>query len=164
MENRQTSRPLSLRTLLRKDVLTGLLFIAFASLGLWLSRDYPIGTALRMGTGYMPRLLCWVLLGLGGLVMLQGVFAAVDEDEARVSTAGAWRPLLFVTAALVLFAVSLERLGLVIAIALLTAVGAFAGRELRVIETVIAGAVLIALSWAIFILGLGITIPVWPEW
>jgi hypothetical protein len=24
--------------------------------------------------------------------------------------------------------------------------------------------VLIALSWGIFILGLGLTIPVWPEW
>jgi putative tricarboxylic transport membrane protein len=24
--------------------------------------------------------------------------------------------------------------------------------------------VLIALSWAIFIVGLGLTIPVWPEW
>jgi hypothetical protein len=24
--------------------------------------------------------------------------------------------------------------------------------------------VLIVLSWAIFILGLGLTIPVWPEW
>jgi hypothetical protein len=27
-----------------------------------------------------------------------------------------------------------------------------------------AALVLIALSWGIFILGLGLTIPVWPEW
>ena len=39
------------------------LFMAVAVFGLWLSRDYPIGTALRMGTGYVPRLLCWILLG-----------------------------------------------------------------------------------------------------
>ena len=51
--------------LLRKDVLAGLMFIAVAALGLWLSRNYPVGTTLRMGTGYVPRLLCWVLLGLG---------------------------------------------------------------------------------------------------
>jgi hypothetical protein len=27
-----------------------------------------------------------------------------------------------------------------------------------------AAVVLIALSWSIFIVGLGLTIPVWPEW
>ena len=53
------------RILPRPDVLAGLMFIAIAALGLWVSRDYPVGTALRMGTGYVPRLLCWILLGLG---------------------------------------------------------------------------------------------------
>ena len=36
--------------LARKDVLAGLLFSAVALLGLWLSRDYPIGSALRMAS------------------------------------------------------------------------------------------------------------------
>ncbi|MCX7312698.1 MAG: hypothetical protein NTV56_13475 [Alphaproteobacteria bacterium] len=44
--------------LARADVLSGLLFVAIAAFGLWASRNYPVGTALRMGTGYMPRLLC----------------------------------------------------------------------------------------------------------
>ena len=62
----QTSMVSSASKLLhRKDVLAGLLFIAVAVLGLWASRNYPIGTATRMGTGYVPRLLCWILLGLG---------------------------------------------------------------------------------------------------
>jgi len=43
-------------------------------------------------------------------------------------------------------------------------VGAVAARGLRLLETVAAALVLIALSWGIFILGLGLTIPVWPEW
>src|SRR6476661_7747353 len=98
--------------LARRDVLAGLLFVGVALLGLWLSRDYPIGTALRMGTGYVPRLLC----------------------------------------------------GLVLSILLLIGVGSVAARELRPIETGMAALVLIALSWGIFILGLGLTIPVWPEW
>jgi putative tricarboxylic transport membrane protein len=66
------------RVLARRDVLAGLLFIAVAVLGLWLSRDYPIGTALRMGTGYVPRLLCWLLLGLGAVVLVQGLREAQD--------------------------------------------------------------------------------------
>ena len=157
----QASKPAVLQVLGRNDVLAGLLFMAVAAFGLWVSRDYPVGTALRMGTGYVPRLLCWALLGLGALIMIQGW-----REPARAMPAQptAWRAVISVTAALVLFALSIERLGLVVAILLLAGVGALATRALRPLETALAALVLIALSWAVFIAGLGLTIPVWPEW
>jgi hypothetical protein len=156
----------------RKDVLAGLLFIAVGTLGLWLSRDYPVGTAFRMGTGYMPRLLCWILLGLGAIVLVLGlrdgqVHGLRDGHAAPAGSAAgipAWRPVLFVTAGLVVFGLAIERLGLVLAVFLLVGLAAVAGRGLRPIETVVAALVLIALCWAIFILALGLTIQVWPEW
>jgi putative tricarboxylic transport membrane protein len=153
-----------LRVLLRRDVLAGLLFIAVAALGLWLSRDYPIGTALRMGTGYVPRLLCWLLLGLGVIVLVQGLREAQDARPLSADDIPALRPVIFVTASLVIFGLSIERLGLVVSILLLIGVGAVAARGLRPLETLAAALVLIILSWGIFILGLGLTIPVWPEW
>jgi putative tricarboxylic transport membrane protein len=151
--------------LARKNVLAGLLFCAVALIGLFLSRDYPIGTAVRMGTGYVPRLLCWILLGLGILVLAQGL-REVDAERSRLSSSGAsaWRPVIFVTASLVIFGLSIERLGLVASILLLIGVGAVGARGLRPLETLTAALVLIVLSWGIFILGLGLTIPVWPEW
>jgi putative tricarboxylic transport membrane protein len=152
------------RMLARKDVLAGLLFIGVAVLGLWLSRDYPIGTALRMGTGYVPRLLCWLLFGLGVVVLVQGLREAQDSRALSSADVSAWRPLVFVPASLVIFGLSIERLGLVISILLLIGVGAVAARGLRPLETLAAALVLILLSWGIFILGLGLTIPVWPEW
>jgi putative tricarboxylic transport membrane protein len=152
------------RMLARKDVLAGLLFIAVAAIGLWLSRDYPIGTALRMGTGYVPRLLCWLLLGLGVVVLVQGLREAQDARPLSAGDISALRPVVFVTASLVIFGLSIERLGLVVSILLLTGVGAVAARGLRPLETLAAALVLIVLSWGIFILGLGLTIPVWPEW
>jgi putative tricarboxylic transport membrane protein len=145
-------------------VLSGLLFIIIALLGLWLSRDYPIGTALRMGTGYVPRLLCWILLGLGTVILVQGLREAQTARALSVGDASAWRPVVFVTASLVIFGLSIERLGLVVSILLLIAVGSVAARGLQPLETLVAALVLIALSWAIFIVGLGLTIPVWPEW
>jgi putative tricarboxylic transport membrane protein len=152
------------RVLGRKDVLAGLLFIAVAALGLWLSRDYPIGTALRMGTGYVPRLLCWLLLGLGAIILVQGLREAQDARPLSSDDVSALRPVVFVTASLVIFGLSIERLGLVVSILLLIGVGAVAARGLRPLETLAAALVLIVLSWGIFILGLGLTIPVWPEW
>ena len=147
--------------LARADVAAGLLFIAIAAFGLWVSHDYAVGTALRMGTGYMPRLLCWMLLGLGAIILTQGLRAPAEPLRSRPS---AWRAVISVTAGLVVFGLSIERLGLVLAIVLLTGIGAFATRALRPIETAIAAAALVALSWAVFILGLGLTIPVWPDW
>jgi hypothetical protein len=72
--------------------------------------------------------------------------------------------VVFVTLSLVIFALTLERLGLVIAIFLLIGIGSLATRNLRPLETLMAALVLVVLSWGIFILGLGLTIPVWPEW
>ena len=107
-------------------MLSGLLFIAIAAFGLWASRNYPVGTALRMGTGYMPRLLCWLLLGLGVIVLVQGLR---QHAVPLRSSAQAWRAVLSVTLSLVAFGLSIERLGLVLAILLLTGIGALATRS-----------------------------------
>src|SRR5215510_6760132 len=117
--------------LARTDVLAGLLFIAVAVLGLWISREYPIGTALRMGTGYVPRLLCWLLLGLGAVVLVQGLREAQGARALSSSDVSALRPVVFVTASLVIFGLSIERLGLVLSILLLIGVGAAADRDAR---------------------------------
>ena len=193
-ERPETPGAAVLQVLARTDVLAGLLFIGLALLGLWLSRDYPIGTALRMGTGYVPRLLCWILLGLGAVILVQGLRAALASEasgqrghfiarapdtrpepgsSARAaqraqppssSRVSAWRPVVCVAVSLTIFGLSIERLGLVVSILLLVSVAALAARRLRPLETLAAALVLIVLSWSIFILGLGLTIPVWPEW
>src|SRR5262249_25503611 len=115
------------QALTRKDVLSGLLFVTGALAGLWLSRHYPIGPALRMGTGYVPRLLCWILFGLGIVILVQGLREA---QPARLASdeASAWRAVVFVTTGLVIFGLSIERLGLVVSILLLIGVGAVAAR------------------------------------
>ncbi|MBK5959038.1 hypothetical protein CCR97_12580 [Rhodoplanes elegans] len=152
------------RRLIHRDVLAGLLFVAIAGFGLWLSQDYPIGTARRMGTGYVPRLLCWILLGLGAVVAFRGFMAAGAERSEFPIGREAARPVILVFLALVVFGVSLERLGLVLSILLLVAIGTLAGRGLRVAEAALAAVFLVGLAWAVFIAGLGLTIPVWPVW
>ncbi|MPZ38898.1 MAG: hypothetical protein GEU95_12700 [Rhizobiales bacterium] len=153
----------------RKNVLSGLMFIAIAAFGLWVSRNYPIGTTLRMGTGYVPRLLCWLLMGLGAIVLVQGVLEtepprpprerSPDDDELAKL-----RPVVAVTVSLIAFALALETLGLVLSILVLVAIARFATRELKASETLAAAVGLSVLTWAIFIAGLGLPIPLWPDW
>ena len=150
------------RILLQKDVLAGLFLMAVAVLGLWLSRDYQIGTALRMGTGYVPRLLCWVLLALGLVVLLLGLRAGAPKVGPFAEFW--WRPFVFVPLSLLAFVYTIERLGAVIASALLIGIGALAARDLRPLEVLATAVVLIALCWFIFIWGLGLPISTWPDW
>jgi hypothetical protein len=89
------------RVLQGKDVLAGLLFIGIAGFGLWVSRTYPVGTASRMGTGYVPRLLLWVLLGLGGSILALGLWKADQPQDSDITARAAWRPVVFVASSLV---------------------------------------------------------------
>jgi Tripartite tricarboxylate transporter TctB family len=69
-----------------------------------------------------------------------------------------------VTLALIAFALALETLGLVLSIFLLALIASTARGELKLWETLAAAAGLSVLTWAIFVLGLSLPIPVWPEW
>src|ERR1043165_2289400 len=124
----QATRRSGWQVLAHKHVLSGAMFCAIAIFGLWVSRNYPIGTALRMGTGYVPRLLCWLLLGLGVVIFLQGLYEA--ERSRPRGGLSAWRAVTFVPASLVIFGLSIERLGLVVAILLLIGIGSRAARDL----------------------------------
>src|SRR5262245_33284717 len=162
----------ALRVLDRKNVLAGLMFMGVGALGLFVSRNYPIGTALRMSTGYVPRLLCWLLIGLGSVILVQGLFEPETASRAEPPTepppseppalARLW-PVLVVAGSLVAFALAIERLGLVVSILMLTGIGALAARGIKSWEVLATALGLILLSWAIFVRGLGLTIPVWPE-
>jgi hypothetical protein len=145
----------------RKDVLAGLMFVALAAFGLWASRNYPIGTSTRMGTGYVPRLLCWILLGLGLLVFVQGLR---QLNGALAPSPSIWRAIVFVPASLLVFALLIGPWGVVAATVALVVVGSLAGRESRLLEVAGAAIFLVFLTLVIFVWGVGLPIPVWPEW
>lgn len=142
-----------------KDFLAGLMFMGIGVLGLWLSRDYPVGTALRMGTGYVPRLLCWIMVALGGAVIMMGLRSGdrlVGDAPFRL------RPFVLIPAALVAFALTIESLGIVVAGLLLVVIGGLASSTSRPLEVLAAALVLVFFIWACFVWTLGLPIPVWP--
>ncbi|MCB4771296.1 tripartite tricarboxylate transporter TctB family protein [Ancylobacter sp. Lp-2] len=142
----------------RPDLWAGVMFAAIGAAGLYLMRGYEMGTAARMGAGYVPRLVCWGLVALGSVIALRG-FSAEREEEDGV----AWRPLAFVSLAIVAFGLMVERTGLVAAAAGLIGLGALAGRDVRPLETLTLGAALIAGSVLVFVWCLGLSLPIWPE-
>jgi len=61
-----------------KDLISAGLLIGLAVIGLWLNGDHNLGTARRMGPGYMPMLVFWLQIGLGSLVLFFGLFNGPD--------------------------------------------------------------------------------------
>ena len=68
-----------------KDLISAAILIAFAVVGLWLNMDHTLGTARRMGPGYMPWLALWLLLGLSVIVLILGLFNGPDPIEKWTS-------------------------------------------------------------------------------
>jgi len=61
-----------------KDVASGVILILFAAVALWLNQEHSLGSARRMGPGYMPMLVFWVLLGLGIIILGTAFFSGPD--------------------------------------------------------------------------------------
>ncbi|MGH8334146.1 MAG: hypothetical protein ACRES0_27530, partial [Pseudomonas sp.] len=54
-----------------QDIAAGIFFIALGALGLALGWDYPFGTTARLGAGFVPKLLCGMLVTVG--IIIAGV-------------------------------------------------------------------------------------------
>jgi hypothetical protein len=137
-----------------KDFLAGLLFIAFGGAAVYFARDYPMGWIERMGPGYFPTVLGWVLCLFGASVMLRGLITG----EA-VKGAWGWRPLGFLTFAIVVFGATMETIGLVPSLIMLIFVAALAGRDFRLKEVVLLAILMSAFTAGVFIYGLNLPYP-----
>jgi len=141
---------------LNRDLVAGLMFVVWGVAGLWIASDYPRGTALRMGPGYMPLLLCWGLVILGGVIAIKGLMTT------GVSlTAWHLRPLILVLAAIVAFAVLIEPAGLAIATVAIVLIGAAGGIEFRWREALALALGLALICVVLFVQILGQPFAVW---
>lgn len=140
-----------------KDFWSGLMFLAFAAVALFTARGYSLGTAGRMGPGYFPILLGGVL-GLLGLVLVARSLVIGGEAIGRPRLV----PLIVIALAVCLFALAIERLGLLIALIATTAVSALASRESRPLEMATLAFALAIVAVAVFVYALRLPLPIWP--
>ena len=137
-----------------KDFWGGLSLIAVGAAAVILARDYPFGSALRMGPGYFPIM-------LGGLLILFGLYLVVQGVRASEAIAGNWslRALVLVPLSLALFGVLVDRAGFIPALAVLVFGSAAAGSEFKLLEVALLTVVLTVFAVAVFIFGLGLPYP-----
>jgi len=136
------------------DFLAGLVFSTIALIALYVGWNYPIGTSLRMGPGYFPRVLGFILLGFGVFIMLRGL-----HSGAPVEGRWGWKPLAFITAGIIAFAYLMANFGMIPALVTMFFVTAFGGHEFRFIEVAGLTLAMCILAAGIFVYGLGLPYP-----
>ncbi|WP_421999118.1 tripartite tricarboxylate transporter TctB family protein [Reyranella sp.] len=66
---------------LSKDLLSGLMFIGFGVIALYFGQKLALGTPVRMGPGFVPHMLAYILLSLGSVIALGTLFRTADKKE-----------------------------------------------------------------------------------
>jgi hypothetical protein len=141
--------------LLNKDVLTGLLFGAIGIFALWGSRNLPVGNTAQMHAGFIPHLLAYLLMALGGFIAIVGLMRGGTPIAV-----GRPRPLIAIILAIVAFAVLLKFSGLFLAVTGLVLIASLASAELRRTERLVVTVSLLFISIAVFRYGLRMPIAV----
>ncbi len=140
-----------------RDLLDGLLMAAVGFAAAWYAYEhYELGSPRSMGPGFFP-------FGLGILLGILGVLIALPAlvrpgERLRL----AWGPLGSVVGSIVLFALLLKTAGLIVACAASVLVASLADRTITWRGRLVAAAVIAGLCWLVFIVALGMVLPVWP--
>jgi len=141
--------------LLSKDFLSGVMFIAFGLIALYFGQKLALGTPVRMGPGYVPRMLSFILIGLGLVICIVAVATSPEPTEKP-----RWKPIGLVTLGVVCFGLLFESAGLLPAMIALTFIASNAGEEFDLKEVIGNMVALAILCTLVFKVGLGMNISI----
>ena len=143
-----------------KDFWAGVFYVLLAAAFLWFGRDYKMGAASRMGPGYFPLTLGWIMGGFG-------VISIVRSFMHEGSPVGgiAWKKLAIITAAVLVFGFLVGKAGLIFALPALVLISALASEQSE--YDIKALGVLVGLTVfciVVFVKGLGVPMPIFGAW
>lgn len=143
----------------QRDFGAGIMFILIGIFFAVIATEYRMGTAAKMGPGYFPFWL-GVLMALIGLIVLLNSFSKRATEEKMPH----WnfKIILWITGSVILFGILLPTMGFFVAIFALVFVSASVSHEFGWKGTLLNAAVLMVFTYLAFVVGLGLTFPLWP--
>lgn len=143
----------------KRDFNAGLFFLVVAGIFGFLSQEYSMGTANRMGPGYFPTLLSAIMFLLGAITLVMSLLPADAQDPPGKTD---WRGLGLVLISVAFFALLLPLLGYVLATFSLIMIAASASREFSWKTAIPLAIGLIVFGIAVFGYGLELQFQVFP--
>jgi hypothetical protein len=143
-----------------RDLLAGLIFIAFGLTFAGISLTYQLGTAFQMGPGYFPFVVGLLLVLLGLAIAVDGFLKSEIDPIGDVP----WRGILLLTAAVIVFGLGVRRVGLAPALFAATLLAALSSIRTSLLAAFAMAIGLTALCILIFVMGLGMPVPLLGPW
>ena len=152
----------------QKDFFSGLMFMGVGTAFAWGATTYTVGNGARMGPGYFPLMLGVLMAILGAIITFKSL--VVETEGGEKIGKWAWKPLLFVILANLVFGVllgglpslGLPAMGLIVAIYALTFIASMAETGWKFKNTFVLATVLAIGSYIAFVFALKLQFPVWP--
>lgn len=139
------------------ELAAGLLIAAIGLFVLVAAWPLAVGTARSMGPGFVPISLGFILILLGaGIILVEG--RSGTPDRPRIP---AVRPLIFIPAAVIVFALTIQRFGLVPSVFVTAFIATLADPASRLGRSLALAAILAVLALLIFGYGLGLQVRAW---
>lgn len=139
-----------------QDLGAGAVFVTIGAAGLYFGQDLAFGSSARMGPGYFPTILSWLIIAIGLVLAVK----SLATDGPPVERAY-FRPLFAILAAIVAFGFLIDRIGLALTAAVLTVGSAYARRNVNPKETLLLAAGLALFVVLVFAYGLKQPLPAW---
>jgi Tripartite tricarboxylate transporter TctB family len=144
----------------QKDFWSGLMFLLVGAGFAWGALNYSFGSSAKPGPAYFPFGLGVMLALLGAFILFEALTIETEDGEPVGSVA--WKPMVIIIGSVIGFGVLLPRLGLLATLPLLILASSMADHEFSWKGTLINMVLLTVGSWAVFIKGLSLTIPLLP--
>jgi hypothetical protein len=152
----------------QKDFFSGLMFMGVGVAFAWGATTYSIGTGARMGPGYFPLLLGVLMAILGAVITFNAL--VIERDGGDKIGKWAYKPLVFIIGANLIFgvclgglpAIKLPAMGMIVGIYALTFVASMAEAGWKVKTTFFLATALAVISYVAFVKVLKLQFPVWP--
>jgi hypothetical protein len=139
-----------------QDFGSAIVFLLIGLAGLYFGKDLTYGTAGRMGPGYFPYLLSWLIIGIGVFVGLMSLSIEGPPIEPP-----RFRPAFFVLLSVIVFGYLMSYVGLAITGVVMTLIAAYARRQVNLFESLLLGIGLSIGCVLIFVYALGQPLPAW---
>lgn len=136
------------------DVEAGLFFAGFGILTAALSLQYGLGTIATMGPGMFPLILGAILAGLGLVILAKG-FMGKGEQAKPLPI----KPILLITASVIVFALLLLTAGLLFAVPAQVVIALWASEHFTWKRALFLSIGLLAFCYGVFVYFLGISVP-----
>ncbi|MFD1826504.1 tripartite tricarboxylate transporter TctB family protein [Mumia zhuanghuii] len=125
---------------------------------------YDIGSALRMGSGYVPLVLGSILALLGAVIVLAS-FRGVDPTVANADRGPIpWQRMGLLLGAVMFFGFTVGGLGLGPSLLVTTFLAALAGHDTRPVRAAVIAIGLTALCLVVFVVLLQLRLPILGDW